>query len=64
MEQKLRELREEFERGQEQTAFLDQRRQQLRATMLRISGAIQVLEELMDGDGHQETGDALLNAAS
>jgi len=47
MEQRLQELREEFERGEKQLALLDQKRQELRDTMLRISGAIQVLEELL-----------------
>ena len=47
MEQRLRELREEFERGEKQLTLLDQKRQELRDTMLRISGAMQVLEELL-----------------
>jgi hypothetical protein len=40
-------LRQEFETGQQQLAELDGRRAQLTETMLRISGAIQVLEELL-----------------
>ena len=39
-------LRNEFETGQRQLAELDSRRAQLTETLLRISGAIQVLEEL------------------
>jgi flagellar biosynthesis chaperone FliJ len=46
LEQKLQELRYEYAKGQQQLAQLEQRRQELRDTMLRISGAIQVLEEL------------------
>jgi prefoldin subunit 5 len=46
MEERLAELREELERGQEQLELLDHRRRELRDTLLRISGAIQVLEEL------------------
>jgi len=46
MEQRLHELRRELERGQQEMARLDLRRQELRDTLLRISGAIQVLEEL------------------
>jgi hypothetical protein len=43
---RLNELENEYERGQEQMAFLDQKRADLRDTLLRISGAIQVLKEL------------------
>lgn len=46
MNEKLAKLKKEFEKGQQQMALLDQRRQELRDTMLRISGAIQMLEEL------------------
>lgn len=46
--EKLNDLKKELERGQQQMALLDQRRHELRDTMLRISGAIQVLEELAD----------------
>jgi prefoldin subunit 5 len=46
MNERLVELRKELEKGQQQMALLDQRRQELRDTILRISGAIQVLEEL------------------
>ncbi len=46
MEQRLQELHRELEKGQQEMARLDLRRQELRDTMLRISGAIQVLEEL------------------
>jgi hypothetical protein len=46
MIEKLEELRTEFEKGQQQMALLDQKRGELRDTLLRISGAIQVLEEL------------------
>jgi prefoldin subunit 5 len=43
---RLEELRKELEKGQQEMARLDRQRQELRDTMLRISGAIQVLEEL------------------
>ncbi len=46
MNDKLRKLGAEFQKGQRQLELLDQRRQELRDTILRISGAIQVLEEL------------------
>ena len=46
IEDRLRELRAEFERGSQQMEQLDRQRAALKETLLRISGAIQVLEEL------------------
>lgn len=46
LEQRLQELRAEFESGQKMLADLESKQANLRDTMLRISGAIQVLEEL------------------
>jgi hypothetical protein len=43
---RLEELKNELIKGREKLAVLDRERQELRDTMLRISGAIQVLEEL------------------
>lgn len=51
LEQRLAELEKEFERGQAQMAALDQERAELRDTLLRISGAIQVLRELQSAVG-------------
>ncbi len=45
LEKRLQELRAEFESGQRMLADLEQQRLNLEKTMLRISGAIQVLEE-------------------
>lgn len=42
---RLEELRKEYESGEQQLAALEARCDDLRATMLRISGAIQILEE-------------------
>lgn len=42
-------LRADLEKGQGHLDLLDQQRQQVRDTLLRISGAIQVLEELLQG---------------
>lgn len=41
-------LRKEYETGQEMLAELDARQLDLRQTLLRITGAIQVLEELLE----------------
>ena len=52
MEQRLHELREQFARGQQELAQLDLRRGELRDSLLQLSGAIQVLEELVAQNGH------------
>jgi hypothetical protein len=49
MDERLSELREEYRRGMEEIVRLEQRRMELSRTLLRISGAIQVLEELRAG---------------
>jgi hypothetical protein len=48
MKQRLHELRVELEKGRQRMQILDQERQEVRDTMLRISGAIRVLEEMME----------------
>ena len=47
IEERLAELRSEFETGQKMLAELDQKRTSLEQTLLRISGAVQVLEEML-----------------
>ena len=47
---RLKVLRGELETGQMELEKVERQRTQLRETLLRISGAIQVLEELL-GDG-------------
>jgi hypothetical protein len=53
LEERLHELETEYECGQEQMAFLNQKRAELRDTLLRISGAIQVLKELAGQKGRE-----------
>lgn len=48
LEQRLQSLKSEFEAGQKMLADLEAKQANLRDTLLRISGAIQVLEELAD----------------
>jgi hypothetical protein len=48
LSQRLDELREELRRGTSEMAQLDARRRELQALLLRISGAAQVLEELLE----------------
>ncbi len=45
LEKRLEELRKEYERGLNELRDLETRQTNLRQTMLRISGAIQVIEE-------------------
>ena len=47
LEQRLQSLKAEFESGQKMLADLEAKQTNLRETLLRISGAIQVLEELL-----------------
>ena len=45
LEQRLKELEAEFESGQQMMADLETKQSSLRESLLRISGAIQVLKE-------------------
>jgi hypothetical protein len=44
---RLKKLRQEYEAGMQALSDIQHRQDDLRATLLRISGAIQVLEELL-----------------
>jgi ABC-type transporter Mla subunit MlaD len=50
LEQRLQELKSEFESGQTMLSDLEAQQANLKTTLLRISGAIQVLEELLSDD--------------
>ncbi|MFH1096583.1 MAG: hypothetical protein V1749_03670 [Candidatus Desantisbacteria bacterium] len=55
LQKRLEELKEEFQKGQQQLDTLDKQRAELRDTLLRISGAIQVLgEEVEKGEIEKE----------
>ncbi|MFL6275305.1 MAG: hypothetical protein ACJ74G_08830 [Blastocatellia bacterium] len=54
IEQRLEELRSEFEAGQTWLADSETRQAQVRNSLLRISGAIQVLEELLNQESMLE----------
>ena len=47
LEKRLSDLKSEFEAGQKMLAELETKRNEIQSTLLRISGAIQVLEELL-----------------
>jgi predicted nuclease with TOPRIM domain len=50
LQQRLSELKAEYEAGQKMLADLERRQTNLQPTLLRISGAIQVLEEMLDAE--------------
>lgn len=52
--ERLEKLKGEFESGQKMLADLEARQANLQQTLLRISGAIQVLEELLAQDSQAE----------
>ncbi len=47
MNERLEELKRELEKGRQRLDALDRERQEIRDAMLRIGGAIQILEELI-----------------
>ena len=49
--QRLEELRAEFDKGQRKLQDLETDASNLRATLLRISGAMQALQETLGDDG-------------
>ena len=54
LQNRLDELKREFETGQAQLRELEAQEVRLRETLLRISGAIQILEEMTAEDGPAE----------
>ena len=55
LEQRLTQLKHEFEAGQQMLAELETKQANLKQTLLRISGAIQVLEELLSAAAQPTT---------
>jgi hypothetical protein len=57
-EAQLEILRKEFEAGERRLAELERQRAQLTETMLRISGAIQVLEDVLGQSAAEPASDS------
>ena len=57
-EQRLRELQQEFESGQQMLADLQEKEAKLQQTLLRISGAMQVLQELLKTNEAEVSGNS------
>ena len=57
LEKRLKELKEEFENGKKMLAEIETKRDELQQNMLRISGAIQVINETLQEDEPEEEQD-------
>jgi len=55
LQNRLQQLRQEYQKGEQKLQQLDQERKALYETMLRIAGAIQVLEEEIEQQNGQST---------
>lgn len=55
MNERLVQLRAELEKGEHRLRQLDRERHEVRDTMLRITGAIRVLEELLEQGDQQSS---------
>ena len=58
LEKRLAELEQEYQAGQKMLAELDEKRQGLTSTLLRIQGAMQVLRELLGQSDAPAEGEA------
>lgn len=56
IDSRIESLKREFEAGESQLRDLDAQRVRVHEAMLRISGAVQVLEELRDGEAAPSNG--------
>ncbi len=54
LQKRLEELKSEFDSGQKMIAEFEKKRSDLEVTMLRISGAVQVIEEMLKQDQEEE----------
>ena len=59
MQKRLQELKTEYEAGQTMLAEMEAKQANLERTLLRIMGAIQVLEELLVSEAQPESTDSV-----
>jgi len=64
LEKRLKELKDEFDSGQKMLADLEAKRIELQKTLLRITGAIQVLEEELAKCDDQSSGAEIVEMKS
>ena len=60
LETRLAELKQEYESGQKMMVELETKQNNLRDTLLRISGAIQILEEELSEDSDERKNGSLI----
>jgi predicted nuclease with TOPRIM domain len=58
IQRRLEELKKEYETGQARLRELETETAYVRETMLRISGAIQVIQEMLNDSNEQEKGES------
>ena len=63
LQNRLEELKKEYDTGQARLRELETETAYVRETMLRISGAIQVIQEMLDQEKPQEDGKARASEA-
>jgi hypothetical protein len=64
LNERIANLKGEFEKGQLELTRVDQRRAEVRDTLLRISGAIQALEELREQAAAPDSDRPVLSAVA
>jgi hypothetical protein len=63
LQNRLAELKKDFAEGQARLQELESQQAMIRDTLLRISGAIQVIEEMLSASQTETTGDASASPA-
>ena len=59
IERRLQQLRAEYRKGEERLVELEHESSSVNSSMLRISGAIQILEELLEQDPSKTPGSSI-----
>jgi hypothetical protein len=64
MNERLQQLQSELEKGRQRMQVLERERLEVRDTMLRISGAIRVLEELLQQEDSSQHNPVALSSVA